>query len=131
MQKSLEDKIISKFLDSLGPWSKLVIIGGGFALFVYKLYLSNQKLKNFPIRTQDIDSLLPRKVPAISKKNIAHYLHRAGFKPIFKDLDIPATESYIKTVDGVEIEIEFLTDTATRKDKSQNVTYSRDNRSAS
>ena len=39
MKQIQEDKIISEFLKSLGPWKEFVVIGGGFALFVYKLYL--------------------------------------------------------------------------------------------
>ncbi|OJU79877.1 MAG: hypothetical protein BGO10_03215 [Chlamydia sp. 32-24] len=70
MISSQEDKIISDFLHSIGPWRDYVVIGGGFALFIYKLYLSDQKLKNPPVGTRDIDSLLPRKIPDISKKNI-------------------------------------------------------------
>lgn len=65
--------------------------------------------------------MIPRKVPEISKKNIAKYLNEAGFTHVFKDVDIPATESFVKEIDGVEVEIEFLTDSATRDDKNKNV----------
>ncbi len=78
-----EDKIISEFLESIGPWREFVVIGGGFALFIYKLYLANPKLKNQPVGTRDIDSLIPRKIPEISKKNIQSYLQEAGFNHIF------------------------------------------------
>lgn len=122
MKHSQEDRIISEFLESLGPWRDFVTIGGGFALFIYKLYLADPKLENFPVGTRDIDSLIPRKVPEISKKNIAKYLNEAGYTPIFKDMDIPATESYIKEIDGIEVEIEFLTDSSAREDKNKNVT---------
>lgn len=121
MKKNQEDKIISEFLKSLGPWREFVVVGGGFALFIYKLYLADPDLKNFPVGTRDIDSLIPRKVPEISKKNIAKYLNEAGFTHLFKDVDIPATESFVKEIDGVEMEIEFLTDSATRDDKNKNV----------
>jgi len=40
---------------------------------------------------------------------------------MFKDVNIPATESYVKEIHNVEVEIEFLTDTSTRSDKSKNV----------
>jgi len=116
-----EDKIISEFLKSLGPWREFVVIGGGFALFIYKLYFADPKLENFPVGTRDIDTLIPRRVPEISKKNIAKYLNDAGFIHVFKDVDIPATESFVKEIDGVEVEIEFLTDSATRDDKNKNV----------
>jgi hypothetical protein len=54
-----EDKVISEFLKSIGPWRDHVIIGGGFALFIYKLYFSDSQSVNFPVGTRDIDSLLP------------------------------------------------------------------------
>jgi hypothetical protein len=121
MKHIQEDKIISEFLRSLGPWREFVIIGGGFALFIYKLYLADPNLKNFPVGTRDIDSLIPRRIPEISKKSIAKYLDEAGFMHLFKDVNIPATESYVKDIDGVEVEIEFLTESATRYDKDKNV----------
>ena len=118
MKQVQEDKIISEFLKSLGPWREFVVIGGGFANFIYKLYLADPKLENSPVGTRDIDSLIPSCVPEISKKNIAKYLNEAGFTHVFKDVDIPATESFVKEIDGVEVEIEFLTDSATRDDKN-------------
>lgn len=121
MNQIQEDKIISECLRSLGPWRECIVIGGGFALFIYKLYLADPKLENLPVGTRDIDSLIPRRVPEISKKNIAKYLNEAGFTHVFKDVDIPATESFVKEIDGVEVEIEFLTDSATRNDKNKNV----------
>lgn len=121
MKQTQEDKIISEFLKSMGPWREFVVIGGGFALFIYKLYLADPKLENYPVGTRDIDSLIPRRVPKISKKNIAKYLNEAGFIHVFKDIDIPATESFVKEIDGIEVEIEFLTDSATRDDKNKNV----------
>lgn len=121
MTPNQEDKIISEFLESIGPWRDFVVIGGGFALFVYKLYLSDPKLKNPPVGTRDIDSLIPRKIPEISKKNIQSYLREAGFSHVFKDLDNPATEAYVKDIAGAEIEIEFLTDYSVRNNKDKNV----------
>jgi hypothetical protein len=103
MKQIQEDKIISEFLKSLGPWRKFVVIGGGFALFIYKLYLADPKLENLPVGTRDIDSLIPRRVPEISKKNIAKYLNEAGFTHVFKDVDIPATESFVKGAPSFKI----------------------------
>lgn len=121
MKQSQEDKIISEFLNSIGPWSEFIVIGGGFALFIYKLYLADSKLENTPVGTRDIDSLIPRRVPEVSKMNIAKHLHEAGFTHLFKDVDIPATEAYVKEIDGLEVEVEFLTDSATRNDKNKNI----------
>lgn len=121
MTSNQEDQIISEFLESIGPWRDFVVIGGGFALFIYKLYLSDQKLKNPPVGTRDIDSLLPRKIPEVSKKNIQSYLREAGFNHVFKDLDDLATEAYVKDIAGAEVEIEFLTDDSARNNKNKNV----------
>lgn len=121
MKQSKEDRIISEFLNSIGPWKEFIVIGGGFALFIYKLYLADPKLENTPIATRDIDSLIPRRVPEISKKNISKHLYEAGFTQVFKNIDIPATEAYVKEIDGLEVEIEFLTDSAARNDKNKNV----------
>ena len=121
MKLEQEDKIISEFLNSIGPWREFVVVGGGFALFIYKLYLADQKLENHPVGTRDIDSLIPRRVPEVSKKNIAKHLQEAGFTHFFKDIDAPATEAYVKEIDGLEVEIEFLTDSAARSDKNKNV----------
>jgi hypothetical protein len=121
MKLEQEDKIISEFLNSIGPWREYVVIGGGFALFIYKLYLADQKLNNSPVGTRDIDSLICRKVPEVSTKSIAKHLKDAGFTHVFKDVELPATESYLKEIEGIEVEIEFLTDSSTRNDKNKNV----------
>lgn len=116
-----EDGVISEFLNSLGPWRSHIVIGGGYALIIYKLYLTDQKLENPPVGTRDIDSLIPRKVPEVSPKNIAKHLQEAGFSQVFKDRDYPATEAYVKEINGLEVEVEFLTSSATRFDKTRNV----------
>lgn len=121
MTSNQEDKIISEFLKSIGPWRDVVVIGGGYALFIYKLYLADSNLKNSPVGTRDIDSLIPRKIPKISKKNIQNHLRENGFNHIFKDLDDPATEAYVKDIAGAEVEIEFLTDDSARTNKNKNV----------
>ena len=117
------DKVISNFLHSLGPWNQSVVIGGGYALIIYKLYLSNTSAPN-PVGTKDIDSLISRKSPQISPKNIDRHLKSAGFHTQYKTLDTPPTQSYTKEISGEEIEIEFLTDNLTRENKDQNVSIS-------
>jgi hypothetical protein len=116
-----EDTVISEFLKSLSSWCSYIVIGGGFALFIYKLYLTDQELKNPPVGTRDIDSLIPRKISKKFEKDIATQLKEAGFEHKFKDLLEPPTEAYVKEIEGEEVEIEFLTDTATRNDKTKNV----------
>ena len=85
------------------------------------MYLSDRRIDNLPVATSDINSLIQRKIPEISKKNIASYLLDSGFTHVYKDLDNPATEAYVKEIDGFEVEIEFLTDSSVRNDKYSNV----------
>ena len=116
-----EDRILSDFLRSLGPWRDHLIVGGGYALIIFKFFLTAQKGGNPPVGTRDIDTLLQRKVPQASHKDIATHLKEAGFKQVSKDFDDPANEAYVKEINGAEIEIEFLTDDAARKNKSKSV----------
>jgi len=55
-----EDKMISIFLKAIGPWRKHIVIGGGFAPIIYKLYLSDDKTAVNPVGTRDLDSLISR-----------------------------------------------------------------------
>ncbi len=86
-----------------------------------KSSLTTQKLGPPPIGTRDIDSLIPRTVPKISEKDIAGHLLNAGYTHVFKDMDTPPSEAYLKEIDGLEVEIEFLTNNDTRTDKDKNV----------
>lgn len=116
-----EKKIISDFLQSIGPWRNHIVIGGGYALFIYKLYLAEGRIEYPPVGTRDLDSLVPRKIPNTPAKKINEFLRDAGFKLIYKDQGNPATEAYAKNIAGTEVEVEFLTDAAVRKNKTQNI----------
>ncbi len=119
-----EDKIISIFLKSIGPWNQHEIISGGFAPIIYKLYLSDYRTGINPIGTRDLDSIISPKVSNKKDKKLLQYLLDFGFKPIYKDLEIPATESYIKEIEGFELEIEFLTSANFRGNNIKNVQIS-------
>lgn len=116
-----EDLIISEFLRSIGPWRKHIVIGGGYALIIYKFYLSNLKEGNPPIGTRDLDSLIPRKISEVLNKDLSKHLIEAGFIHFPKDFNDPATEAYTKEIGGSEVEIEFLTDDSSRHNKDKNV----------
>lgn len=116
-----EDLIISEFLKSIGPWRKYVVVGGGYALIIYKLYLSNPHIGNPPIGTRDFDTLIQRKVPNGLETNIREHLIGAGFKQFYKDYEDPATEAFSKEINGSEVEVEFLTDDVRRHNKGQNI----------
>ncbi|MBA3283672.1 MAG: hypothetical protein H0U27_01250 [Nitrosopumilus sp.] len=74
-------------------------------------------MKNSPVGTKEIDSLISRKITEVSKKKIQSYLREAVYNHIFKDFNDPGTEAYAKDIAGLEIEIEFLTDDSARKNK--------------
>lgn len=115
-----ENIAISDFLKTIGPWATHIVITGGYALIIYRLYLTKQCSGVYPVGTRDIDSLIPRKVPK-SDISLSERLTEAGFFQRFKDVNNPATEHYIKTIDGLEFEVEFLTDNNTRGDKLTNI----------
>lgn len=117
-----EDRIIVDFLRSLGPWSSSIVIGGGYALIIYKTYFSDPNRGYPPAGTRDIDSLIPRKIRDPSTRNIRDYLLKSGFQHQFKDLQDPATEFYKKMIEDEDVIIEFLTDDAVRENKEKNVT---------
>ena len=50
-----EDSIISGFLKSIGPWTQHVVVGGGYAPIIYRLYLAHSEKSNPPVGTRDID----------------------------------------------------------------------------
>ncbi len=114
-----EDLVISEFLRAIGAWRKYIVIGGGYALIIYRLYQVNEKKGNPPVGTHDIDSLIPRRVPTASTKDIGKHLIEAGFKQFCKDYDNPATEAYVKEINGYEVEIECLTSEG--REKGENV----------
>jgi hypothetical protein len=38
---SHEDRIVAEVLAALGPWANEVVIGGGFAPIIYRLYIAS------------------------------------------------------------------------------------------
>lgn len=119
---SKEATIIATVLRAFGPWSQQVVIGGGFALTIYRQYLAIGLPGNPPVATRDVDTLLPRKIIKVSDQDISKRLLASGFELRFKDLHTPATEAYVKEIEGEEIEVEFLTDDSSRDAKGINVT---------
>lgn len=86
-----------------------MVFGGGYALMVYYRYVVRDRERE-PLRTGDIDILVKDRVPAKGRKPLDQILTSAGLSRALKGRgDIPAV-SYQGTVEGIEIEIEFLTD---------------------
>jgi len=98
-----------KTLWILRDYLSVMVIGGGWVPFLYYHYLLADKSRK-PIRTRDIDILVDIDLPVIGSKTVDQLLMEAGLKPKFKSLNIPPVIHYEGTIDGQEVEIEFLTD---------------------
>lgn len=98
----------------LKPWRDHLVVGGGVALVLYDIVLSNANAG--AIGTTDIDYLIPRKpIMLTGNQKISELLTRNGFQFRSKSLLYsPAVESYFKQIDEIEIEVEFLTDNKSR-----------------
>ncbi len=105
-----------KTLCILKDYLSEIVVGGGWAPFIYYRYLLGDK-EHEPIRTRDIDFMVQAQVPVIGLKTIDQLLVEAGFEAIFKSKDIPPLTHYEGNIDGLDVEIEFLTDqTGSRPD---------------
>jgi len=104
-----------KTLWILRDYLLVMVIGGGWVPLLYYHYLLSDKFKE-PIRTRDIDVLVDIDLPVIGDKTVNQLLLDEGFKPTFKSFDTPPVTHYEATIDGDEVEIEFLTDQRGAKD---------------
>jgi len=98
-----------KTLWILRDYLSVIVIGGGWVPLLYYHYLLGDKSKE-SIRTRDIDLLVDIHVPMVGEKSVDRLLLEAGFKPTFKSSDSPPVVCYERTINGEEVEIEFLTD---------------------
>jgi len=85
------------------------VVGGGWAPFLYYRYLFNDRQRE-PVFTRDIDLLVKPKIPIIGQKTMDQLLVEAGFKTGFKSRENPPIVHYEGTIEGIDVEIEFLTD---------------------
>ena len=108
----MNDFFVSGFLKTLWilkDYLPVIVIGGGWAPFVYHRYLLGNT-SHEPIRTRDIDLMVPRTVPIIGGKTVDQVLVEAGFKAVFKSRDIPPVIHYEGNIENMDVEIEFLVD---------------------
>jgi hypothetical protein len=116
MDKNTLSLILDDLVKAVGPYNKIIVIGGGYAPLVYRHFLSNEKQLPEPAATLDIDLLIPRKVKVLNdtNSNLGVRLQKSGFKIQRRTLGTPPVESYFKTIVNLEIEVEFLTDRKSR-----------------
>ncbi len=85
-----------------------VVIAGGWVPLIYYHYLLSDK-KREPLRTKDIDIVVPEHLKKRRNKTVDAILREAGFKMCFKSRHTPPVISYEGTIGEFEVEIEFLT----------------------
>lgn len=99
-----------KTLAVLRAYHNQIVIGGGWAPFLYFRYLARNR-EHLPVLTSDIDLMVGHRVPVVGAKTIDEILtSEAGLEAVFKSRDTPPVIHYAGTIDGLEVEIEFLTD---------------------
>jgi hypothetical protein len=86
-----------------------IIVGGGWAPFLYYRYLLHNRDYE-PVQTRDIDFMVKKEVPIVGNKTIDQLLSEAGFEAKFNSVDTPPLIHYEGVIEDVEVEIEFLTD---------------------
>lgn len=97
-----------KTLEILEDYLDDIVIAGGWAPLIYYHYLLNNK-KIEPLRTKDIDIVVPEKLAKRKNRSIDEVLTEAGFEPKYKSRHMPPIVSYEGNIKGHEVEIEFLT----------------------
>jgi hypothetical protein len=98
-----------KALWILRDYLSVIVVGGGWVPLLYYHYLVADKSRE-PVRTRDIDLLVDTHIPVLGGKPVDRLLLEAGLKPIFRSRNTPPVIHYEGTIDGEEVEIEFLTD---------------------
>lgn len=107
MSISFKDEFFKTLL-ILKDYLSDIVIAGGWAPLIYYHYLLGEK-KREPLRTKDIDIIIPERLERKSDKTIDELLTDAGFKTIFKSRHEPPVISYEGKMGDFEVEIEFLT----------------------
>jgi hypothetical protein len=106
-----------KTLAVLRPYHLQIVIGGGWAPFLYYRYLVKNR-NHTPILTRDIDIMVRHQVPVVGPKTIDEILTKeVNLTTAFKNLDNPPVIHYEGTIDGIEVEIEFLTEQTGSQDE--------------
>ncbi len=98
-----------RVLVTLKDYLPHIVVGGGWAPFLYYRYLVGNK-DHRTVFTRDIDLMVGTRLPEAGSMTVDQLLIEAGMKARFKSRDIPPLIHYEGKIEGLEIEIEFLTD---------------------
>jgi len=97
-----------KTLIILRDYLSEIVVGGGWAPFLYDRYLFKNRHSE-PVFTRDIDFMVKPKIPIIGQKTVDRLLVEAGLMAKFKSRENPPVIHYEGTIEGSDVEIEFLT----------------------
>jgi hypothetical protein len=97
-----------EILSILKDYLSDIVIAGGWAPLIYDHYLLSDKSR-VPLRTIDIDIVVPEHLKKRKDKTVDAILTEVGFKTCFKSRHTPPVISYEGTFGEFEVEIEFLT----------------------
>ena len=95
-------------LEILSDYLNDIVIAGGWAPFIYYHYLLNKK-EIEPLRTKDIDIVVPEKLAKRKNRTVDEVLIEAGFESKYKSRHTPPIVSYEGKIKGHDVEIEFFT----------------------
>jgi len=84
------------------------VIAGGWAPLIYYHYLLSDKTRE-PLRTKDIDIVVPAHLKKRKDRTVDEILTEAGFESQFRSRHVPPVLSYEGKIGNFEVEIEFLT----------------------
>lgn len=96
-------------LKTLQCYAEHLVVGGGWAPYLYHQYLFPDRKLGPPIMTQDIDLVVAPSLPVINE-SVDKILKEAGFVEEYKSRNNPPVVHYKRRTAGLHIEIEFLTD---------------------
>jgi len=97
-----------KTLLILKDYLPYIVIAGGWAPLIYYHYLLSDKTR-VPLRTMDIDIVIPEQLRKRKDKTVDALLKEAGFETRFKSRHKPPVVSYEGVIGDFDVEIEFLT----------------------
>lgn len=108
----MNEKLFRSFITTLvilRSYLSEIVVGGGWAPFLYYRYLISDK-QHVPVLTSDIDLMVKHSIPAVGDKTIDQLLVEANLEAKYKTRDNPPVIHYEGEIDDVDVEIEFLTD---------------------
>lgn len=79
-----------------------IVVGGGWAPFLYDRYLFKNRHSE-PVFTRDIDFMVKPKIPIIGQKTVDRLLVEAGLRAKFKSRENPPVIHYEGTIEGAVI----------------------------